>query len=121
MEQLTSSRGRMIEIAMLRRKIEISLTQSQFEAFDLMMVSYLALSAINTLSEKANYYIVHQVYEKRIRPKHLDLKTVFKLKFTIAEACAIHTMLCGICIPNKSIYEETLRNLITSEINQQTT
>ncbi|GEM_PF-2578448 len=120
-EMMQTSRGRMIEIAMLRKKIEIRLGQSQFESFDRLMVLYLATTCFNgDLFEKATYFIVHQVYEKKIRPKHMDLKPMFKLLFTVAEAAAIHHMLYILNIPTESIYENTLRNLIHSEIDHQT-
>lgn len=120
-EMMRTSRGRVIEVAMLRKKVEIKLTQSQFEALDRMMVLYLATTCFNgDLLSKANYFTIHQVYEKRIRPKYLDLKTVFKLKFTIAEASALEIMFNSLNIPVESVYEITLVNLICSEIDHQT-
>ena len=119
-QSLQTTRGRIIEVAMLRKKVTLQLTQSQFEVLDGLFVLYLHTARLTDHMDKAHYFLVHQVYEKKIRPRHLDLKVIFKLSFNIAEASAIYLMLLKTNIQSCFIYENNLRNFITSEIDHQT-
>ena len=114
------SRGRLIEVAMLKKKVVIPLTRSQFETFDRLILLYLTSTRLVNLIDKANYFIIQMVYEKKIRPAHLNLKTKFRFNFNVAESSAIYTMLFRLIISSESAYETTLRNFICSEIDFQT-
>jgi len=123
MEQLTPAqvnRGRLIEVAMTRKKVELKLTPSQFESLDRLMIQYLSFTPLMDINDKAVYFIVHSLWEKKIRPRHLDIKPTFKLNLDIAQADALVTMLYRVDIAEHLLYELNLRRTITAEINHQT-
>ena len=123
MEQLTAAqvnRGRLIEVAMTRKKVELKLTPSQFETLDRLMIQFLTFSPLMDISDKAVFFIVHSLYEKKLRPQHLNIKPSFKLKLDIAQADALVTCLYRVDIAEHLLYELNLRRTLTAEINHQT-
>ncbi len=85
-----------------------------------MVVLFLSTTPLADLSDKALFFIMHSLYEKKIRPRQLDLKPSFKLLLDVAQADALVTMLYRIEIAEHLHYELNLRRTITAEINHQT-
>ena len=132
MEQLTTigqtalttdqnqNRGRLIEVAMLMKKVVIKLSAEQMKALSSLMQMYFMFAQLNQLHDKAEFYLVYSIFEGKIRTKVFDLKPSHKLKLDIAQANALWWMLSNIDINDAAIFENTMRDYIMNEIDHQT-
>ena len=123
MEQLIrrdeQTSGRMIEVAMLMKKVEIRLSKEQLASLGRIMSSYLANLKLRDIDDKAIFYLVYGVYESKIRKKMFSLKQDMKISLDVAQAWAITAMLQDIDISDWK-YEDSIAQFIILEINHQT-
>ena len=123
MEQLIrrdeQTSGRMIEVAMLMKKVEIRLSKEQLASLGRIMSSYLANLKLRDIDDKAIFYLVYGVYESKIRKKMFSLKQDMKISLDVAQAWAITAMLQDIDLSDWK-YEDSIAQFIILEINHQT-
>lgn len=114
------NRGRLIEVAMLMKKVVIKLSSEQMKALSALMQMYFMIAQLNQLHDKAEFYLVYTIFESKIRSRMFDLKPSCKLKLDIAQANAMWWMLSNLEISDTAIYENTMRDYIMAEIDHQT-
>jgi len=124
MEQLNiipqnQTQGRMIEVAMVMKKVELRLSREELAAFGRILSSFLANIALYSIYEKSVFFILYNVYESKIRKKAITMKSEYKISLEMPQAWAVTEMLEGMdlnCFP----YEYSLQRGIISEIDHQT-
>ena len=124
MEQLTilnqSTKGRLIEVAMVMRKVEIRLSIEQLASLARIMNSYLGnIRLTDDIDDKAIFYLLYQMYEAKVRKKILSLKQDAKLSLDMAQAWAMTAMLMEMDFAGWP-YEHQVKQYIIGEINHQT-
>lgn len=118
-QQEEQTNGRMIEVAMVMKKVEIQLTREQLAALGRVMSSYLANVRLLDIGSKAAFYLLWAIYENRVRKKMLNLKPAVKLSLDMAQSWAMGAMFSKIDLAAWP-YEQHLKQLIVSEIDHQT-
>lgn len=113
------SPGRMIEVAMLQRKVRLKLTRDQFAVLGKMMTSYIRGAHLADLDDKAVFYIIWGLYEGKMRKKMLGLKPEIVLSLELSSAWALVQMLYSMELSGWP-YELAVASNIISEINHQT-
>jgi hypothetical protein len=123
MEQLITrdqqTGGRMIEVAMVMRKVEFRLSKEQLAALGRIMSSYLANLSLHSIDGKALFYLLYAIYESKVRKKMFSLKPDMKLSFDMAQAWAMVAMIQEMQL-DQWPYEYQLGQYIISEIDHQT-
>jgi len=125
MEQLTraasdlQTKGRLIEIAMLMKKVDIRLSMEQFAALGRIMSFYLANMNLNGIDDKAIFYLLYQFYESKVRKKMLSMKQEVKFSLDMPQAWAMAAMLQEMDLAVWP-YEYVVKELIIREIDHQT-
>jgi hypothetical protein len=125
MEQLTrtasdlQTQGRLIEIAMLMKKVDIRMSMGQFASLGRIMSSYLANMNLNRIDNKAMFYLLYQFYESKVRKKMLSMKQEVKLSLDMPQAWAMAAMLQEMDLYMWP-YEYAVKELIIREIDHQT-
>ena len=118
-QQQDQTKGRMIEVAMVMKKVEIHLSMEQLAALGRIMSSYLANLRLFDIADKAIFYLLWAIYENRVRKKMLSIKPTAKLSLDMAQAWAMMAMLQEINL-SAWPYENNLGQIIISEIVHQT-
>jgi hypothetical protein len=118
-QQEDQTRGRMIEVAMVMKKVEINLSREQLAALGRIMSRYLANLRLFDIDSKAIFYLLWAIYENRVRKKMLSIKPTVKLSLDMAQAWAMEAMLVEINL-SAWPYEKNLGEFIVSEIVHQT-
>ena len=119
-QQQDQTKGRMIEVAMVMKKVEIRLSMEQLAALGRIMSSYLANVNLNVIDDKMIFYLLFGIYEGKMRKKMLSIKPAVKLSLDMAQAWAMEVMLMEINL-SAWPYEKNLGEFIISEIVHQTT
>jgi hypothetical protein len=125
MEQLTrassdlQTKGRLIEIAMLMKKVDIRLSMEQFASLGRIMSSYLANMNLYGIDDKAIFYLLYQFYESKVRKKMLSMKQEVKFSLDMPQAWAMTAMLQEMDLYIWP-YEYAVKELIIREIDHQT-
>lgn len=117
--QVAQSPGRLIEVAMLARKIKLRLSREQLAVIGKLMGSYLSGANLYGLDEKVIYFLVWEIYEGKFRKKMLELKPQISITLDLPHAWALMNMLFLIDL-SAWPYEKTIANLIIGEIDNQT-
>ncbi|MCX6277682.1 MAG: hypothetical protein NT004_06275 [Bacteroidetes bacterium] len=125
MEQLTrinndlQTKGRLIEVAMLMKKVEIRMSLEQFASLGRIMSSYLANIQLTDIDDKAIFYLLYQMYETKVRKKMFSMKQEIKFSLDMPQAWAVTVMMQEMDL---SIwpYEYAVMELIVREIDHQT-
>lgn len=118
MEQLIRPDVRIL-INKILEKIQIELTGSQLASLVYLLKVYFHNGNFNTMSERVNFMHMWDLYEKKLRTRELSLNKRHKIKLNIAQAQALHEVLCQLdtrALP----YETSLIDHITDSIFQQT-
>ncbi len=118
-QQQDQTKGRMIEVAMVMKKVEIRLSMEQLAALGRIMSSYLANLRLIDIDDKAVFYLLWAIYENRVRKKMLSIKPTAKLSLDMAQAWAVMAMLQELNL-SAWPYEKNLGEFIISEIFHQT-
>jgi len=113
------TRGRMMEVAQLMRKVEVTLTMEQLAALGRIMSSYLSNLDLFGIDAKAIFYLLYAIYEAKVRKKMLTMKPTVKLSLDMAQAWAMVAMIQEINL-SAWPYEYQLGQFIISEIDHQT-
>jgi len=111
--------GRMIEVAMVMRKVDLRLSREQLASLGRIMSSYLANLNLLSIDEKAIFYLLYGIYEAKVRKKMLSLKPDMKLSLDMAQAWAMSAMIQEMNLVQWP-YEYQLGQFIISEIDHQT-
>lgn len=111
--------GRLIEVAMVMKKVDIRLSMAQFTALGRIMSSFLGNMTLSDVDDKALFYLLYHFYEGKIRKKMLSLKTEVKLSLDMPMAWAIAAMLQDMDL-DAYPYESNVKLYILSEIDHQT-
>ena len=117
-QQHTNSR--LIEVAMVMKKVEIHLSKEQMAALSKIMSSYLANLDLFGIDSKALFYLLYAIYESKLRKKMLSLKPGMKLSLDMSQAWAMVAMIQEMNLIAWP-YEYQLGQFIRSEIDHQTT
>jgi len=110
--------GRMIEVAMVMRKVDLRLSREQLASLGRIMSSYLANLNLLSIDEKAIFYLLYGIYEAKVRKKMLSLKPDMKLSLDMAQAWAMSAMIQEMNLVQWP-YEYQLGQFIISEIDHQ--
>ena len=113
------TKGRMIEVAMVMKKVDIRLSMEQLAALGRIMSSYLANLRLHTIDDKAIFYLLWAIYEGRVRKKMFSVKPQAKLSLDMAQAWAMTSMLQDMDL-SVWPYEHQVMQYIISEIDHQT-
>ena len=113
------TKGRLIEIAMLMKKVDIRLSMEQFAALGRIMSFYLANMNLNGIDDKAIFYLLYQFYESKVRKKMLSMKQEVKFSLDMPQAWAMAAMLQEMDLAVWP-YEYVVKELIIREIDHQT-
>ena len=113
------TQGRLIEIAMLMKKVDIRMSMGQFASLGRIMSSYLANMNLNRIDNKAMFYLLYQFYESKVRKKMLSMKQEVKLSLDMPQAWAMAAMLQEMDLYMWP-YEYAVKELIIREIDHQT-
>jgi hypothetical protein len=113
------TRGRMMEVAMIMKKVDLHLAKEQLASLGRIMSSYLAGVELHDVDDKALFFLLYKVYEDKIRKKMLTLKPTIKLSFDMPQAWALAVMFREVNLDNCP-YEYQLAQSIVSEIDHQT-
>ena len=123
MEQLTThhdqTKGRVMEVAMLMKKVKLNLSREELSAFGRILSSYLANMPFYSIYEKSLFFILYQVYETKIRKKAITMKSEYKISLDMSQAWAVAEMLEEMDL-DLFPYEYNLQRVIISEIDHQT-
>lgn len=129
MEQLTvttsgalqglQTAGRMIEVAMLTKKVKLRLNREQLAVIGKIMNGYLMGAHLGEMDEKVIFFLIWELYETKIRKKMLDLKQDIGLSLDLPAAWALMQMFYSVDL-SPWPYESTIANQIISEIDHQT-
>ena len=111
--------GRMIEVAMVMRKVDLRLSREQLASLGRIMSSYMANLNLLSIDEKAIFYLLYGIYEAKVRKKMLSLKPDMKLSLDMAQAWAMSAMIQEMNL-GQWPYEYQLGQFIISEIDHQT-
>jgi len=106
-------------VGMAIRKVEIHLTKDRVVAMSRIMSSYLTTMDMRSIDGKAIYFLIYGIYETKIRKKILLMKPGMKLTLDMAQAWAMFAMLQEMNLTQWP-YEESIKQLIIYEIDQQT-
>jgi len=106
-------------VGMAIRKVEIHLTKDRVVAMSRIMSSYLTNMDMRDIDGKAIYFLIYGIYETKIRKKILLMKPGMKLTLDMAQAWAMFAMLQEMNLTQWP-YEESIKQLIIYEIDQQT-
>jgi len=113
------TRGRMMEVAMVMKKVELHISREELAAFGRILSSYLAHLILYSVYEKHLFYILYQIYESKIRKKAITMKSEYKISLDITQAWAVAEMLEGMDL-DLFPYEYNIQRVIISEIDKQT-
>lgn len=106
-------------VGMAIRKVDIHLTKDRVMAMSRIMSSYLTTMDMRGIDGKAIYFLIYGIYESKIRKKILLMKPGMKLTLDMAQAWAMFAMLQEMNLTQWP-YEESIKQLIIYEIDQQT-
>ncbi|MEI6683447.1 MAG: hypothetical protein WCO44_12495 [Bacteroidota bacterium] len=110
---------RVPQVSMALAKVEIHLTKDRIIALSRIMSSYLSNMTIQDIDDRAIYLLIYSLYETKIRKKLLTMKPGMKMTLDMPQAWAMFTMFQEMDL-SAWPYEESLKELIVYEINQQT-
>jgi|GEM_PF-2098152 len=113
------TRGRMMEVAMLMRKVELRLSMEQLAALGRIMSSYLANLDLLHIDDKAVFFLLYQIYEGKVRKKMLSTKRMLRLSLDMAQAWAMISMLQDMDMAPWP-FEESVKQWIIYEIDHKT-
>jgi hypothetical protein len=111
--------GRMMEVAMVMKKVEIRISMEQLASLGRIMSSYLANILLIDIDSKAIFYLLWAIYEGKVRKKMLSMKPGIKLSLDMAQAWAMMAMLQELDL-SVWPYEHQVCQYIISEIHHQT-
>lgn len=111
--------GRMIEVAMLARKIKLRLNKEQLAVIGKVMGSYLSSARLGDLDDKVVFLLVWEIYEGKVRKKMLELKPEIGLTLDLPHAWALMNMFFLVDL-SAWPYEASIARQIISEIDHQT-
>lgn len=100
-------------------KISLKLTRQQMESLARMMVHFFIHAPLDCKEDGAQIYLVHEIYEKKVRPKLILAKPVYNVSMNVAQASNLWWALAGLNLDGWP-YENTLRDFICAEIDRQT-
>lgn len=123
MEQLTKRPEEIvdwIEICKLLQKIELTLSKDQIKSLILIIAHYFIHSNRQTIEELSITYTLFRLYDKKLRPLLLSMKSKFKIKIDITTATALNHILMHMKWDQWGDYERSLSKAIIGEINRQT-
>ena len=113
------TRGRMMEVAMVMKKVELHLSMEQLASLGRIMSSYLANLDLYGIDAKALFYLLYAIYEAKVRKKMLQMKPSVKLSLDMAQSWAMVAMIQEMNL-SAWPYEYQLGQFIISEIDHQT-
>ena len=123
MEQLTTlqqqTQGRLIEVAMLMKKVEIRISKEQLASLGRIMGTYLANLPLTDINDKAIFFLLYGIYESKVRKKQFSLKQQMKVSLDLPQAWAMAAMMQEIDLAAWQ-YENSLKEMIIREIDHQT-
>ncbi len=123
MEQLTTlqqqTQGRLIEVSMLMKKVEIRISKEQLASLGRIMGTYLANLPLTDINDKAIFFLLYGIYESKVRKKQFSLKQQMKVSLDLPQAWAMAAMMQEVNLAAWQ-YENSLKELIIREINHQT-
>lgn len=122
MEQLTINNqgpGRIIEVVMLMKKVEITLSREQYLALGRIMNTFLNHYCLLLVRDKAIFYLIYKYHECIYRKNMLSLKRKFKISLDMAQAYAFYSMMQFLNVSDWP-FEETIVQMFIAEIDQQT-
>lgn len=117
--QAVQTPGRLIEVAMLARKIKLKLSKEQLAVIGKVMNGYLMGAHLGEIDDKVIYYLVWEIYEGKIRKQILKLKPEIGLTLDLPHAWALMNMFFLVDLSSWP-YEASVANHIISEIDHQT-
>ena len=112
---------RRIFAAEFLKTITLPLNRSQVEVLDLLMRRTLILMQRKEVEDKAFFYEIYQLWQKKVDPKTVSLNTRFSLKFNISEAANVLKCITW-CDENRvpmDVYTNSMLSLISDTIYQQ--
>jgi len=107
------------KVSLALAKVEIHLTKDRIVALSRIMSSYLTNLDMRGIDDRAIYLLIYSIYESKIRKKLLSIKPGMKLSLDMAQAWAMFAMLQEMNLTQWP-YEESIKQLIIYEIDQQT-
>ena len=123
MEQLTTlqqqTQGRLIEVAMLMKKVEIRISKEQLASLGRIMGTYLANLPLTDINDKAIFFLLYGIYESKVRKKQFSLKQQMKVSLDLPQAWAMVAMMQEVDLAAWQ-YENSLKEMIIREIDHQT-
>jgi len=113
------SRSKLMEIALVMKKVKIKLTSSQVEALGRIMSNYMANIEIRRLDEKAIFFLLYSIFEGKLRKKILSLQPEMTLSIDISQAWSLFELLQEMDLDSWP-YENSVKELIIRQIDKQT-
>jgi hypothetical protein len=111
--------GRMMEVAMLTKKVKLRLTREQLQVISKIMYGYLQTVQLHEIDDKTIFYLIWELYEGKIRKKMLSLVPEISLSLDLPHAWALMQMVYSIDL-SAWPYENNVAIHIISEIDHQT-
>jgi len=130
MEQLTTkdqfpegyavqSTGRMIEVAMLTKKVKLKLSKEQLSVVARVMFVFLSNMPLVDIECKSMFYSLWALYEGQVRNKMLSINKKVVVSLDIPHAWALMQMFHEVDL-GQWPYENTVAQYIIGEIDHQT-